>query len=225
MRGYACSGCKNIIAQGLGIDSRTTQLKGGNYEGTDARIDNDEKFWKMVKPKLSNSNEMGEKIVLTEERMIISDDAMIAECLNSHFINIKGSLELEPIFEQVPSYVESDEKVSLALAIYNNHPSIITIKRSFSITQKLEFSHAHPREVMKFVQLLDTYKSTSGDIPTKIIKMAKESICPYLTDCINAAIYNCTFPVELKKAGVSAISKKGKLQTQAVRKITDRLAF
>ena len=113
------------------------------------------------------------------------------------------------MFEQVPNYVELDEKVSLALAKYNNHPSIITSKRNISITQKFEFSHVCPWEVMKFVEVLDTSKSTSGDMPTKIIKMAKENICPYLTDCINAAIYNCTFPDELKKADVSAIFKKG----------------
>ena len=113
------------------------------------------------------------------------------------------------MFEQVPNYVELDEKVSLALAKYNNHPSIITIKRNISITQKFEFSHVYPWEVIKFVEVLDTNKSTSGDIPTKIIKMAKESICPYLSDCINAAIYNCTFPDELKKADVSAIFQKG----------------
>ena len=90
-----------------------------------------------------------------------------------------------------------------------NHPSSITIKRNISITQKFEFSHVCLWEFMKFVEVLDTSKSTSGDIPTKIIKMAKENICPYLTDCINAAIYNCTFPDELKKADVSAIFKKG----------------
>ena len=80
---------------------------------------------------------MGEKIVLTEEGMIISDDSMIAECLNSHFINITNSLELDPMFEQVPNYVELDEKVSLALAKYNNYQSIIIIKRKISVTQKI----------------------------------------------------------------------------------------
>ena len=42
-----------------------------------------------------------------------------------------------------------------------------------------------------------------------IIKMAKESICPYLTICVNAAIYNYLFPKKLKKAQVSAIFNKG----------------
>ena len=79
-------------------------------------IDNKEKFWKMVKPMFSNSNQMGEKINLIEEGVIIWDDAMIAECFNSHFINITDSLELDPMFKQVPNYIELDVKVSLALA-------------------------------------------------------------------------------------------------------------
>ena len=39
--------------------------------------------------------------------------------------------------------------------------------------------------------------------------MAKGNIYPYPTECINVAIYNCTFPDELKKADVSAIFEKG----------------
>ena len=38
--------------------------------------------------------------------------------------------------------------------------------------------------------------------------MAKESTCSYLTDCINVAICNRSFPDELNKADVSAIFKK-----------------
>ena len=195
--------------QGNLIVKMNRKAKFDFYSSIEPRsIDNDKKFWKMVKPMFSNSNEMGEKIVLTEERMITSDDTMIAECLNSHFTNITDSLELVPMFEQVPNYVELDEKVSLALAKYNNHPSTITMKRNISITQKFELSRVCPWEVMKFVEVLDTSKSTSGDIPTKILKMAKENM-PLSTDCINAVIYNCTFPDELKKAGVSAIFKRG----------------
>ena len=56
---------------------------------------------------------MGEKINLIEEGMIISDDAMIAECFNSHFINIMDSIDLDPMSKQVPYYVELDEKYQL----------------------------------------------------------------------------------------------------------------
>ena len=61
---------------------------------------------------------------------------------------------------------------------------------------------------MKFVEVQDTGKFTSGDISTKKIKMVEESICPYLTDHINAVIHHCSFQGELKKVDPSAISKK-----------------
>ena len=38
---------------------------------------------------------MGEKIVLVEEGQVLSDYKVIAECLNSHFVNITDSLGLE----------------------------------------------------------------------------------------------------------------------------------
>ena len=133
---------------------------------------------------------------------------MIAECFNSHFVNITDSLGLDPIFKQESSYIELDEKVEVALMKYRNHPSIIAIKHKVSYEQKFQFSHVYPWDVMKFVETLDASKSTSGNIPTKIIKVAKDILCPYLTDCINTAIQNCSFPDELKEADVSSIFKQ-----------------
>ena len=171
-------------------------------------IANEKTFWKAVKPMFSNGNPMGEKIVLIEDEVIISDDAMIAECFNSHFVNITDSLGLDPMFKQIPNCIELDEKVEVALMKYRNHPSIIAIKHKVRYEKKFQFYHVYPWDVMNFVEALDASKSTSGNIPTKIIKMAKDILCPYLTDCINAAIQNCSFPDELKKADVSSIFKQ-----------------
>ncbi len=162
----------------------------------------------VIKPMVSNGNPMGEKIVLIEDKVIISDDAMIAECFNTHFLNITDSLGLDPKFKQVTSCIELDEKLEIALMKYSSHLSIITIKHKVSYEQKFQFSHVYPWDVMKFVETLDASKSTSGNEPTKIIKMAKYILCPYLTDCINTAIQNCSFPDELKKADVSSIFKQ-----------------
>ena len=67
--------------------------------------------------------------------------------------------------KEVLNYAELDEKVSLALAKYNNHQRFINIKQNISITQKFEFSHVYPWEVMKVIEVLDASKSTSRDIP------------------------------------------------------------
>ena len=140
--------------------------------------------------------------------MIISDDSMIAECFNSHFVNITDSLGLDPMFKQVSSSIELDENVKFSLMKCSNHPSIITIKHKVSYEQKFQFSHVYPWDVMKFIETLDASKSTSGNIPTKIIRMAKDILCPYLTDCINTAVQNFSFPDELKRADVSSIFKQ-----------------
>ena len=46
----------------------------------------------------SNSNQVGEKLVLIHGGKITSDDAMIVECFNSHFLTITDSLGLDHKF-------------------------------------------------------------------------------------------------------------------------------
>ena len=58
------------------------------------------------------------------------------------------------------------------------------------------------------IELLDKSKSNTGSIPISILKDTKDIVCPYLTDCINSAIFDCNFPDELKKADVSPILKE-----------------
>ena len=54
---------------------------------------------------------------------------------------------------------------------------------------------------------LESSKASIGNIPTAILRDAKEVICPYLTSCINVVISNCYFPDKLKEVEVSAIHK------------------
>ena len=37
-------------------------------------------------------------------------------------------------------------------------------------------------------------------IATGVLKATREIVCPYLTDCINSAVYDCKLPNELKEA-------------------------
>ena len=60
---------------------------------------------------------------------------------------------------------------------------------------------------MKLIDLLDSKKSSSGNIPTDILKATKELTCPYLTDCINSATYDCKFSDKIKIAEPSPIYK------------------
>ena len=172
-------------------------------------IDNDRKFWKAVKPMFSNENPMGEKIVLIKDDKIISDDKVIAESFNSHFVNIADSLDLDPTFKDVGIHKTPDKKSDTAVKKYKDHPSIIAIKRKVKVDHTFEFRFVTLLNVMTKIEALKTNKPSSDNLPTKIIQEAKGVICPYLTDSINAAMDNCVFPEKLKEAEVRAIYKKG----------------
>ena len=75
---------------------------------------------------------------------------------------------------------------------------------------------------MRQIELLDKSKSNSGSIPTFILKDKKDIVCPYLTDCINSAIFDCNFPDEQKRL-MSLLSSKSSTRHQAL--ISDLLAY
>ena len=69
-------------------------------------------------------------------------------------------------------------------------------------------SHVSPNDVMKQIDLLDKNRSNSGNLATGMLKVTRETVCPYLTDCINSAVYDCNFPNELKEADLTPFLKK-----------------
>ena len=55
---------------------------------------------------------------------------------------------------------------------------------------------------------LNKNRTTSGNIPTKTLQTITRDIFSPLTDCINSAILNGVFSVELKLADVTPLYKK-----------------
>ena len=70
------------------------------------------------------------------------------------------------------------------------------------------FHHILPWETYRAILSVNQNKSTSGTIPTKVLRSLAKEICIPLTDCINSAILNGKFPSELKMADVIPIFKK-----------------
>ena len=94
---------------------------------------------------------------------------------------------------------------------FKYHPSVLKIKTEINITGNstlFEFSNVTPQQVSDQIRVLRTNKSTRGNIPIKIIKIISKVCNISLTDCINSAINNGTFPDELKLGDVTPILKK-----------------
>ena len=93
-----------------------------------------------------------------------------------------------------------DQIVNQAVEKYKNHDSILRIKEKTKNFPSFGFTHANPLEVSEQIDALNTKKASRGGIPSKVLKMPKKAIYPYLTDCINTSINDCVFPEELKAA-------------------------
>ena len=98
------------------------------------------------------------------------------------------------------------QNLDIILDTFSSHPSVIQIKEK---TNKGVFSFRHvlPWETYRAILSVNQNKSTSGTIPTKVLRSLAEEICIPLTNCINSAILNGKFPSELKMADVIPIFK------------------
>ena len=63
-------------------------------------------------------------------------------------------------------------------------------------------------QIITFIDEIDCNKSSSGEMPAKIIKMAKEEVSEPITNCINDSIISDIFPRELKLADIVPTFKK-----------------
>ena len=82
-----------------------------------------------------NSDPKGEKFILIDEREVISDDKAIAECLNSHFVNVTDSLGLNPSFKNnetdmimiLNDWIDMVERKYKVKSIFTNRLSLVML--------------------------------------------------------------------------------------------------
>ena len=85
-------------------------------------------FWKIVKPKISDKVKIRSKITLVEDDKILSQDAEIAKTFNEYFINIPilNMPNNQSLSTQTHSLEENT--ISGITERYKDHPSINLIK-------------------------------------------------------------------------------------------------
>ena len=88
------------------------------------------------------------------------------------------------------------------------HPSIIEIKQH-SEGNNFQFHHTTREDLRKILKTLNAKKATGCDqIPAKLLKHASFQIAPVISNIINKALDEGTFPNILKKAEVIPVYKK-----------------
>ena len=111
--------------------------------------------------------------VLIEDDTIITDDKVIAESPNSHFVTTKNCLGLDPTFKDVGIHKTPDRKIDIAVAKYKNPPSIIAINRKVKMGHTFEFRFVTLLHVMSKIEALEANKPSSDNLQKKLYRKRK----------------------------------------------------
>ena len=99
---------------------------------------------------------------------------------------------------------------SEAIAVYQNHPSVIKIRDSYGDTNgSFECHPVAPSDISKKLKMLNIRKSTGYDnIPAKLLRIAHIELAQPMSHRINYTMGMNIFPDTLKCADVGPVLKK-----------------
>ena len=166
--------------------------------------DSNKKFYKTVKPFLSDKSSCGNnKIILKENDKIVSDPPEVADIFNAFY----GSIADYP----ADNY-DGLDSISMKDVIdkHCNHPSITSIKTyTGAQNSKFEFQKITTDNVTKLIKSLNAGKSPGYDgIQDKYIKLAGDNLSQSLSVLFNKCVESCIFPAGMKMADICPVYKK-----------------
>ena len=168
------------------------------------------KFWKTVKPLLSDKGKCGSsKINLVVNDEILSTDKEIAEAFNTCYSNAVKSLNLQCDSEHLHVSNETDP-IERAIKKFKNHPSIVNINKNIPKTTNFEFSQIAIKSIKKMIDNLDSSKGgTFGGIPTNCLKGVSDVSATFLNSAgNNEVLKGLKFASGLKLADIVPVFKK-----------------
>ena len=172
-------------------------------------LTDNKKFWKIVKPFLSNKNISTEKITLVENEEVVDSDEKASEMFNTFFTNIVPNLNITKFDACDPLAENIDDPIISAIVKYKNHPSVVAIQQKLNSTS-FSFQYIQKEEIEKEIKSLNPSKaSQETDIPTKIMKENYDIFAEFLKNSFNNSVVTCKFPSEMKQANVTPAHKKG----------------
>ena len=172
-------------------------------------LDN-KKFYDTVKPLFSKSVIGKQKITLVENDNLITADEEVAEKFNKYFIATVSSLSITENKDLLTDNSDIEDPVERAVKKFENHPSILDIKRNVSVSSFFTFSEVNAAEMLLEINDLDEKKAgTFMNIPAKRLKQVGDVVAGTLAQIWNEEIIkNKKFAVQLKVADITPLHKK-----------------
>ena len=182
------------------------------YENLDLNVITDsKKFWKTVKPFLSEKS-IGclSNINLKTEDIIITDDAIISETFSTVFDNAVKSLQIENEPTCPDEFFDDENPIRGIIKKFERHQSIEKINDKLSVNFMFDFSTVSLEDIENELENLDSSKKgTFNNIPTNLLKKSSTICGPALQKIWNKELIGKgVFAENLKLAVVTLIHKK-----------------
>ena len=87
------------------------------------------RFWATVKPLFSNKIKSVDNIVISENGVLIKSEEEVANIFSNFFVNIVTNLDIRTQHEFLNTTDNSQDPTENAICKYENHPSIILLKK------------------------------------------------------------------------------------------------
>ena len=175
------------------------------------QITDNKRFWKTVKPFLSNKVQSSERINLTDENdSLVTYCEKVAKELNSFFSSVVKNLNI-PSYEGCDPLSDNILHPTLKATVkWRNYPSILTITSEYENKPKFSFNFVSKKHVLEEIQMLDSSKAIhESDIPVKLNKENSEFFAEIICKYFNKSLEKSKFPDCLKLANVIPVFKKG----------------
>ena len=168
------------------------------------------KFWNTVKPMFSNSGKATNKITLVEKGEVVTDDQVLAETFNSFFIDAVQSLSIQENRALLDDASEESDPVRIAVKKFQNHPSIIDIKKHVNVTERFSFYEVETSDMISEINNLNSKKSgTFMNIPVKRLKDVVDIVAVPLSQIWkNEIVQGGKFASQLKVGDITPLHKK-----------------
>ena len=159
-------------------------------------------FYKTVKPFLSDNNFCsGNKIILSEDKNIISDPLQVANIFNLYY-------------SSVSEYKDDNDGLDIlnlgeVIAKHASHKSIELIKRHVTASDTFFFKAVSPECFQKYINQLQSNKAVGHDgIRATFLKLAGPHFAKNLCDLFNTCVISSCFPSQMKLADITPLFKK-----------------
>ena len=152
-------------------------------------VSDNEKFWRVVKPLLSNKITSNEKKVIVEGDKIIRSDNETAKIFNEFFSNVATNLSNPQSIQIYQTSENISDPVIKVIVKYRDHPNIIAIKDECTSKSNFDFSFVEKVDILNEIKMLQSNKVTQNtDIPTKLIKDNADIFAEFIFVSFNKCI-------------------------------------